>query len=77
MKYQKVDVPHDTKEGWCCACDYDIAVIKTNFISKSECKKLIQEENLAWLNHERCFTCGRKMKPSSTTDTCHQCWQEN
>jgi len=40
MKDQKVDVSHDTKEGWCCACDYDIEVIKTNFIAKSELEDL-------------------------------------
>ena len=40
-------------------------------------KEEVEKENLAWLNHERCIHCGRKMKPSPTTDTCHQCWEEN
>ena len=55
----------------------DVVEILMNHIAKSEYERGRKEENLAWLEHKRCFTCGRKMKPSPTTDTCHQCWEEN
>ena len=35
--------------------------------------KAIKEERQAWLNHERCFTCGEPKEPATLTDTCGEC----
>ena len=35
-----------------------------------------EEEKKAWINGERCASCGESMKASDTYDTCPKCWEE-
>lgn len=37
---------------------------------------MIEEENQAWLNCERCFNCGKEKEGLSTSDMCDKCWEE-
>ena len=36
----------------------------------------IKRERKAWLDGNRCHTCGRYKKPSQTSDMCGKCWEE-
>ena len=38
---QKIDVPHPTKDGYCCACAYDMAVFEDKLKDQ---EKAIREE---------------------------------
>ena len=74
----KFDEKFDPEEYW--QGDNYITLELKDFLRSSlltSYQQGVKDENLAWLERERCESCGNPMKAEPLTDTCANCYENN